>query len=92
MQSQITDKPTSGSGTLGTPDLIAVRKFRADVGTHASTIWRWIKRGWLAQPINIAGRLYLSREQIEEFKRRAAGGEFARPVRPPALAKRGITE
>lgn len=65
------------------PELIAVRKFRSEMGVVASTIWRWIQRGWLPQPINIAGRLYFTREQITEFKARAARGEFASLAKPP---------
>ena len=70
------------------PELVSLRRFRADLGVAPSTPWRWIKRGWLDQPLNIAGRLYLSREQIDRFKRRAAAGEFARSVCP---ARKGAT-
>jgi hypothetical protein len=33
--------------------------------------------------VNISGRLYISLEQIQEFNRRAASGEFARAVKAP---------
>ncbi len=65
------------------PELISLRRFRADLGIVPSTAWRWIQRGWLARPINIAGRLYLTRENIVQFQRRAAAGEFAASIKPP---------
>ena len=59
-------------------ELISVRSFCKDGGFHPGTFWRWRKRGWIAEPLNLAGRLYLTREQIADFKRRAAAGEFAK--------------
>ena len=69
------------------PELISVRRFRKQIDVVPSTVWRWIQRGWLGRPCNISGRLYLTREQIEEFKRRAVAGEFAVNIRPPRPAK-----
>jgi predicted DNA-binding transcriptional regulator AlpA len=76
--------PAPGFSASTAPDLIALRKFLGDAGVHPCTGWRWIKRGWLPKPLNISGRLYLSREQVVEFMRRAAAGEFAVNLRPPA--------
>lgn len=78
----LTEAAASDAAQHTQPELISLRRFRADLGVAPSTPWRWIKRGWLDQPLNIAGRLYLSREQIDRFKRRAAAGEFARSVCP----------
>jgi len=47
------------------------------IPVSSTTGWRWIKRGWI-RPINIAGRLYLTRSEIDRFQARAASGEFAR--------------
>lgn len=46
------------------PALVAYRKWLAD-------------NGWI-HPVNIAGRLYVTREEIESFKARASNGEFAK--------------
>ncbi|MCB1129377.1 MAG: hypothetical protein KDM81_22945 [Verrucomicrobiae bacterium] len=52
------------------------------VGVSSCTVWRWRKQGWL-KTVNIAGKLYLTAEAIEEFNDRASRGEFARqPVMP----------
>ena len=64
---------------------VAVRRWIGEIGISASTFWRWRQRGWIGEPINIAGRLYLSLAQITEFQRRAQAGEFAAPMRPPAV-------
>jgi len=69
------------------PELVSVRRFRKQVDVVPSTVWRWIQRGWLGRPCNISGRLYLTREQIAEFKRRAVAGEFAVNIRPPRSRK-----
>ena len=75
-------KPSDWTGNPSAPELISVRRFRADLGVVASTVWRWIQRGWLGKPVNIAGRLYLTRDQIAEFRRRAEAGEFAANIKP----------
>jgi len=63
--------------------LVAVPKFIKALGIAPSTLWRWRKRGWIADPINIAGRKYLTTEAIAEFRRRAQSGEFKAPNQPP---------
>jgi len=68
--------------------LVAVPKFIKALGIAPSTLWRWRKRGWIADPINIAGRKYLTTEAISEFKRRAQEGEFAILSAPPQLITR----
>jgi predicted site-specific integrase-resolvase len=63
--------------------VISLSKWLAQVGVTPITAWRWRKKGWL-QTINIAGRLYLTQEGIEEFHRRAVAGEFAQEHTVPA--------
>ena len=63
--------------------LVAVPKFIKALGIAPSTLWRWRKRGWIADPIDIAGRKYLTTEAIAEFRRRAENGEFKAPNQPP---------
>ena len=82
MKSQIGIKPHPAVG------LVAVRQFCREVAIHNSTHWRWVKRGWIGTPINIAGRLYHTADQIEEFRRRALAGEFAQINQPPQEIRR----
>jgi predicted site-specific integrase-resolvase len=63
--------------------IISLQQWLADVGVTACTAWRWRKKGWL-KTVNICGRQYLTQEAIEEFKRRAAAGEFAQVHKVPA--------
>ena len=67
-------------------NLVALDRWRQELGKTSATIWRWRKKGWL-EVINIAGRVYISRQAIAEFERRAAAGEFAKehitPKRSP---------
>ena len=61
------------------PSIIAYRKWVADAGVSSTTGWRWIKNGWI-RPINIAGRLYVTQDEIQSFQSRANNGEFAKPA------------
>lgn len=64
--------------------IIALRKWRADVGISPVTAWRMIRRGWITT-FNIAGKPYLTAENAAEFKRRAEAGEFSKPHHGAAL-------
>lgn len=70
---------------ISTPPLIAYRSWISEIGVSSTTGWRWIKNGWI-HPINIAGRLYVTGEEIENFRLRANAGEFARPATGAAAA------
>ena len=53
------------------------RRWLDEAGVSAVTGWRWARRGWI-KTTNIAGRLYVTREEIDSFKRKAASGDFAK--------------
>jgi len=59
-----------------TPGLIAFSAWLRQIGRSDTTGWRWAKAGWL-HPINIAGRPYLTGDDIRQFQTRAAAGEFS---------------
>lgn len=65
--------------------LIAFVAWLGQIGRSYTTGWRWVQNGWLT-PINIAGRLYLTAQDIEQFLARAAAGEFAQ--KPAGAAAR----
>jgi hypothetical protein len=69
------------------PAVISLNRWLAQVGVTPLTAWRWRKRGWL-KTVNIAGRVYLAQEAIDEFHRRAVAGEFAKEHKVPSQ-KRG---
>jgi len=69
-------------------NLVALDRWRQELGKTGATVWRWRKKGWL-EVVNIAGRVYLSRQAIAEFERRAAAGEFAKEhITPKRSAER----
>ena len=47
-----------------------------------TTGYRYRKSG-LLKTVNIYGRLYITREEIEKFERRAIAGEFSKTVKTP---------
>jgi hypothetical protein len=62
--------------------LVAINIFARQAGLSPITLWRWRKNGWL-RTTNIAGRVYITSEDLAEFKRRAAAGEFEREHKVP---------
>jgi len=70
-----------------TPAIISLSNWLRNLGRSDTTGWRWCKAGWL-HPINIAGRPYLTREDIQRFHARAAAGEFAKAPSGAAGASR----
>lgn len=48
-----------------------------------TTGWRWKNKGWIT-PFYIAGRQYVTLEEIARFKARALAGEFTSASRPSA--------
>ena len=81
----IHERPDEISGAPASP-IVLFGLFLESLGVTPPTGWRWRKRGWIST-INIAGRVYVSRQAIVEFERRAAAGEFAKehivPKRSP---------
>jgi hypothetical protein len=58
-------------------NLLALEKWTREIGKTSTTIWRWRKHGWI-RTVNICGRVYISREEISRFEKRAAAGEFSK--------------
>ncbi|MDP2806233.1 MAG: AlpA family phage regulatory protein [Gallionellaceae bacterium] len=48
-----------------TSDLITKKQIEQKLGLSHATIWRWVKRGWLSQPIKIGFRSYWKLNDIE---------------------------
>ncbi len=67
-----------------TEAIVSYDRFLEDNLISAVTGWRYRKRGWL-NCINIAGRWYIERAEIERFLERARAGDFAKT---PACPKR----
>ena len=68
-----------------TGNLTALNTWLSSLGVQPITAWRWRRKGWLTV-INICGRIYVSRETIADFERRAAAGEFAQDHKAPRKA------
>ncbi len=59
------------------PSVLAYAHWLASIPVSSTTGWRWVRDGRI-EPINIAGRLYVTRAEIERFQARATAGEFAK--------------
>jgi len=62
--------------------LIPFREFLESMGRSESTGWRWRRDGML-RVLNIAGKNYITLDEIERFERRAENGEFVKSCKPP---------
>ena len=63
----------------------------ASLSKTRTTGFRWRKEYPWLKTVNIFGRLYISRDTIAEFERRALDGEFQKQMRPaeaPEAAKK----
>ena len=58
--------------------LIALRAWTRQLGISDVTAWRWSKAGYI-HPLNIAGKLYLSADDLAQFEVRVKAGEFSKP-------------
>lgn len=67
------------------PDIVAFEKWLIGVGRSPVTGWRWRKNGWITT-VNIAGRHYIQREEIDRFNARAARGDFSKATKVPGKA------
>ncbi len=69
--------------------LFAFEKWLEGRNLTRTTGYRYRRKG-LIQTVNIFGRLYVTREEIEKFEARAINGEFHKdpktPRRPSAIA------
>jgi hypothetical protein len=64
------------------PEIQSLSAWCRRIGRSHVTVWRWRVNGWIST-VNIAGRPYITRETILEFKRRAESGEFAKQHHAP---------
>ena len=58
-------------------------------GLTRTTGYRYRRQG-LIETTNIFGRLYVTRQQIEQFERRAIAGEFHKAAHTPARREREL--
>ena len=82
--------PSAVHGSFAPPQgaIISLAQWLQQVGVTACTAWRWRKKGWL-KTVNIAGRQYLTQEAIDEFRQRAAAGDFAQVHKVPVHQREG---
>ena len=64
---------------------IALNAWLDRPGRSETTGYRWRKRGWLETTV-IAGKHYLSPQNLANFECRAAAGEFAK-ISTPSLTE-----
>ncbi len=65
---------------------LSLAAFGRQLGRTQTTLWRWRKLGWL-RTVNIAGRQFITPEDLREFNKRAEAGEFAREPAGVAAGK-----
>jgi hypothetical protein len=81
---QTTKSPDDGApnGVAQTSRLYPFNRWLKDIDRSRATGWRWRCDG-IIEAVNIRGRVFISRDEIERFERRACAGEFARQSTTP---------
>lgn len=74
----------SASDSEKPPALRPIGDWRDQMDISSTTAWRYAKRGWI-HPITIAGKVYLSQDDIDRFEARAKTGEFACNFKTPRM-------
>jgi hypothetical protein len=52
------------------------------IGVSRTTGWRWRRDGWV-RTLNVAGKLYLTDEEVDRFLQRVKAGEFTKQPKVP---------
>jgi hypothetical protein len=63
-------------------NLLVYDRWLQEIGRTPATGWRYRRRHWIST-INIAGRLYITRDEVARFEARAAAGEFSKDHKTP---------
>jgi len=66
--------------------LVPFSGFLADIGRSAVTGWRMRQSGVITT-LNVAGKVYITQDEIRRFEERAIAGEFAKPTHAPRRVK-----
>ena len=66
--------------TQSASNLVSYDNWLADLGKTRITGYRWRKAG-LVNIVNIFGRLYVTREEIAAFEKKAMAGDFSREAK-----------
>jgi hypothetical protein len=67
-------------------NLVAFDSYLSALSKTRVTGFRWREKG-LIETVNIFGRLYVTREAIAAFEKRAMAGEFAQTAKTPQRTK-----
>jgi len=68
---------TTNNGTIPAGNLVALDDWcRNGIKRKRQTVWRWRKKG-LIKCMNMAGRLYIARDEIARFEAMIANGILA---------------
>ena len=71
---------------LGAGNLVAFDSWIKSLNKTRVTGHRWRRQFPWLKTVNIFGRLYISRDTIADFERRALDGEFEKQMRPSGSA------
>lgn len=73
---QATQAPNQQSSS----GLVSLAAYGRALNRSKATMWRYRKREWL-KPVNLLGKLYLTKQAIEEFEAKVLRGDFAKDPR-----------
>lgn len=62
--------------------MVPFGKFLEDLDKSAVTGWRWRQDGFITT-VNVAGKVYITEDEIRRFEARAIAGEFSKKSNAP---------
>jgi hypothetical protein len=68
---------------MSASNLVSLASWTKSLGLSRATVHRYRKKFPWLKTANVYGKVYVCRESIEEFERRAMAGEFSKDVHPP---------
>ena len=91
MEIQLDSLHSENAPPLAAYPPLALDLFMRQSGLSSATCWRYRKKDWL-KTVVIAGRHYVTREEIARFNARAKAGEFAGTIPNPSAARKGSSK
>ncbi len=82
----ITDERQETSSASNLSDLFSFDEWLRGRSLTRTTGYRYRKQG-LISTVNIFGRLYVTRQSIKDFEKRAIAGEFSKESKTPKRSK-----
>jgi hypothetical protein len=85
---EIPNRGQNNSSLPFTANLILFALWLRSIPLTSTTGWRYRQRGWIST-VNLCGRVFVTKDEIARFERRAIAGEFSKVHKTPKRKTEG---